>query len=353
MATRKKKETGDPKRSETRSGTPWSGKRYLVTGGAGFIGSHLSERLLAEGHEVVVMDDLSTGRIENVSHLEDDPRFDCVIESVSNEALLQNIIDDVDAVFHLAAGVGVMSVVKSPVHTIEATLYSTEMVLNCASSAGDKKVLITSSSEVYGKGVRVPFREEDDMLFGPTTKSRWSYGCSKAIDEFLALAYHKEMKLPVVIARLFNTVGPRQVGDFGMVLPRFVAQALKGGPITVFGDGKQTRCFVHVLDTVDALVKLMDCEAAVGQVVNVGSDCEVSIDDLAERVRRRVNPEAQVVHVPYEEAYEEGFEDLRRRVPDLTRARHLIGLRPTRSLDEIVDEVAETARERQRKLDTL
>jgi len=329
------------------------GRRYLVTGGLGFIGSHLCGKLLSDGHEVVAIDDLSTGRIDNVKHLEGNPRFDYVIETVANEALLQNVCDNVDAVFHLAAGVGVMSVVQSPVHTIEATLYATEIVLHCASQADDRKVLITSSSEVYGKGTTVPFKEDDDMLFGPTTKSRWSYGCSKAIDEFLALAYHKELKLPVVIARLFNTVGPRQLGDYGMVLPRFVGQALRGGPIAVYGDGEQTRCFVHVIDVVDALCTLMHSDDAEGQVVNLGSDEEISINALAERVRERVNPDAEIAHVPYAEAYEEGFEDLRRRVPDLTRIRKLIGFKPTKSLDEIIDAVADELRMRRQKIEGL
>jgi len=336
-----------------RKHTPSEKRRYLVTGGAGFIGSHLSELLLREGHEVVVLDDLSTGRLDNVKHLESESRFDYVIESVANEPLLQNIIDNMDAVFHLAAGVGVMSVVQSPVHTIESTLFGTELVLHAASMAGSKKVLITSSSEVYGKGTKVPFEEADDMLFGPTSKSRWSYGCSKAIDEFLALAYHKQMKLPVVIARLFNTVGPRQVGDYGMVLPRFVNQALSGGPITVFGDGEQSRCFVDVGDVVDALYKLMQSKKAEGQVVNVGSDEEITINELAGRVRGRVNPDAEITHVPYDEAYEEGFEDLRRRVPALTRIRKLIGFAPTKSLDEIIDAVAAECREKQRRIDGL
>jgi UDP-glucose 4-epimerase len=328
-------------------------RRYLVTGGAGFIGSHLSERLLNEGHEVVAFDDLSTGRLDNLRHLEGNPRFDYVIESVTNEPLLQNIINDVDAVFHLAAGVGVMNVVRSPIHTIETTLYPTELVLNCAASAGNRRVLITSSSEVYGKGTKVPFSEEDDMLFGPTSRSRWSYGCAKAIGEFLALAYHAERKLPVVIVRLFNTAGPRQLGDYGMVLPRLVAQAVKGGPITVYGDGVQTRCFLHVSDAVDALSLLMRCTEAEGQVVNVGSDEETSINELAERVRRRVNPRAEIVHVPYDEAYGPRFEDLRRRVPDLTRLGRLIGFKPARTLDDIIDAVAEECRTRQQKLDKL
>ena len=327
--------------------------KYLVTGGAGFVGSHLAERLLAEGSEVIVMDDLSTGRLDNLKSLEKYAGFDYVIDSVANEPLLQNIVDNVDAIFHLAAGVGVMNVVENPVQTIESTLYATEIVLHCASQAGGKKVLLTSSSEVYGKGAKVPFSEDDDMLFGPTTKSRWSYGCSKAIDEFLALAYHKELKLPVVIVRLFNTVGPRQLGKFGMVLPRFIASAVKGDPIVVYGDGEQTRCFVDVADVVDALIKLMPCDEADGKVMNLGSNREISINALAERVRERVNPEVEIAHVPYDEAYEEGFEDLRRRVPDISRVRKLIGFEPTRTLDEIIDAVADEFRMKQRKIDAL
>jgi UDP-glucose 4-epimerase len=336
-----------------KEGGPRAASRYLVTGGAGFIGSHLAELLLNRGHEVVVLDDLSTGRLDNLRHLEGNPRFDYVIDTVINEPLPQNIVNDVDAVFHLAAGVGVMSVIQSPVHTIEATVYTTELVLNCAWSSGGKKVLITSSSEVYGKGTKVPFKEDDDMLFGPTTRSRWSYGCSKAMDEFLALAYHKEMKLPVVIARLFNTAGPRQLGDYGMVLPRFVKQALSGGPVTVFGDGEQTRCFIHVSDVVDALYRLMNCPAAVGRVINLGSDEEISINQLAQRVKTRLRADVQVAHVPYERAYEEGFEDLRRRVPDLSRLRTLIDHKPTKSLDQIIDDVATECRERQRGIKKL
>jgi len=328
-------------------------QRYLVTGGAGFVGGHLCQRLLEEGHEVIAFDDLSTGRLDNLRPLEGSPRFDYVIESVTNEPLLQNIINDVDGVFHLAAGVGVMNVVRSPIHTLENTLYPTELVLNCAASASNRRVLITSSSEVYGKGTKVPFSEEDDMLFGSTSTSRWSYGCAKAVGEFLALAYHRERKLPVVIVRLFNTVGPRQLGDYGMVLPRLVAQAVKGGPITVYGDGVQTRCFLHVSDAVDALLRLMRCPEAEGQVVNVGSDEETSINELAERVRRRVNPRAKIVHVPYDEAYGVGFQDLRRRIPDLTRVRRLIGFEPTKTLDDIIDAVAEECRAKQQNLDKL
>ncbi len=342
-----------PKTQKGSKESKSTGRRYLVTGGAGFIGSWLAERLLADGHDVVVMDDLSTGRLDNISPLEDNPRFEWVNDSVANEPLLQNIMDDVHAVYHLASGVGVLSVLQSPVHTIEATLYGTEVVLNCAAAAGNKKVLITSSSEVYGKSAKVPFQEDDDIAFGPTTMTRWSYGCSKAVDEFLALAYHQEMKLPVVLTRLFNTVGPRQRGDFGMVLPRFVSAAVKGAPIQVYGDGLQSRCFCHVHDTVEALIKLMDCPDAEGRVINVGSDAEVSMNALAERVRARVNPKAAVEHVPYEKAYVSGFEDLRRRVPDLTRVRGLINFKAARTLDDIIDDVAAEMRAKQERIDKL
>lgn len=326
-------------------------RRCLITGGAGFIGSHLAEKLLRDGCDVVVIDDLSTGRLENIRHLADNPRFDHVIDSVTNEPLVQNLVANVDEIFHLASGVGVMSVVNSPIRTIETTIIGTDTVLRCAASTDNRKVLITSSSEVYGKGTKVPFSEDDDMLFGPTVKSRWSYGCSKAIDEFLALAYHKELKLPVVIARLFNTVGPRQVGTYGMVLPRFVEQAISGGPIIVFGDGEQTRCFVSVTDVVDALCRLMNSDDAVGRIVNVGSDDEISINSLAERVREIVNPNVEITHIPYDEAYEEGFEDLLRRVPDLERIRELIDFDPVISLDEIIESVAEYARLKQQNID--
>jgi UDP-glucose 4-epimerase len=272
---------------------------------------------------------------------------------VTNEPLLENIINNVDAVFHLASGVGVMNVVRSPITTLENTLYPTELVLTCAATAGKCKVLIASSAEVYGKSAKTPLGEEDELVLGAPGRSRWSYGCAKAVGEFLALAYHAERKLPVVIARLFNTAGPRQLADHGMVLARFVMQAVKGGPITVYGDGVQSRCFLHVSDAVDALSGLLGCAAAEGQVVNVGSDEETSINELAERVRQRVNPRAEIVHVPYDEAYGKGFEDPRRRVPDLTRLRGLIGFRPAKTLDDIIDDVAEECRTRKRRLDRL
>ena len=314
--------------------------KYLVTGGAGFIGSHLVEYLLGKGDEVVVIDDLSTGRLDNIEHLEDNPKFDYVIDSVTHEALLVNLVEQADRIFHLASAVGVKLVMDAPVQAIEATLYGTEVVLNAASGSG-KKVLITSSSEVYGKNNAVPFREDSDLTFGPTTVTRWCYGCAKTMDEFLALAYWRQEKLPVVLARLFNTVGPRQTGLYGMVLPRFVEQALTGGPLTVFGDGSQTRCFCSVSDVVEALYALMHSDAASGEVVNVGTDREIAIMELAKLVRSRVNPKAEIRCVPYKQVYGEDFEDLGRRVPDLVKVKRLIGWEARMSLEETIDRVAE------------
>ena len=315
----------------------------LITGGAGFIGSHLAERLLAAGHRVLVIDDLSTGRFANIAPLKGHERFQYHIDSITNESLLAELVDQADRVFHLAAAVGVMLIVEHPVSSIETNIYGTELVLKLAAKKR-RRVLLTSSSEVYGKGAKAPFGEEDDCVLGPTTKARWSYACSKAIDEFLALAYARERGLPAVVVRLFNTVGPRQVGRYGMVVPRFVRQALSGGPITVFGDGQQSRCFCHVADVVDGLVRLMGTDAALGQVFNLGSDTEVTIDDLAERVRAMVGGPIEIVHVPYSEAYEAGFEDLRRRTPDLGKVRALLGYEPTRTLDDILREMIEYAR---------
>jgi UDP-glucose 4-epimerase len=314
--------------------------KYLITGGAGFVGSHLAELLLEAGHHVTVIDDLSTGQMDNIVHLKDRPEFEYVIETISNEPVLAELVDLCDEVFHLAAAVGVKLIVESPVRTIETNIHGTELVLKHADMK-KKKVLITSTSEVYGKKEQVPYRETDDLLLGPTTKSRWSYACSKAIDEFLALSYHRERRLPVVIVRLFNTVGPRQVGHYGMVIPRFVNQALDGGPITVYGDGKQTRSFASVSDVVKVLATLMENEAAVGEVFNVGSDEEISIDALAGLVRDKVDPAVEITHVPYEEAYEEGFEDLRRRVPDVTKLRDLTGLAPATGIGQILERVIE------------
>ena len=311
----------------------------LITGGAGFIGSHLAERLLADGLRVVVIDDLSTGRRENVEHLLDHPSFRLEVGSILDETLLAPLVKECDMIYHLAAAVGVFLVVHSPVRTIESTALGTEGVLKLA-WLGGKKVLLASSSEVYGKPAKVPFREDDDLVLGPPDKGRWSYGCSKLLDEFLALAYHRERRLPVVVARFFNIVGPRQVGHYGMVLPRFVQQALDGGPITIYGDGTQTRSFTHVLDAVDCIIRLMNEPAASGQVVNVGNDREVSIRELAELVRDIVRPDARITCIPYDQAYAEGFEDLPRRVPDISKARRLVGYQPERTLEDVIRELA-------------
>ena len=313
--------------------------KALITGGAGFLGSHLAEALIARGDTVYLLDNLSTGSIENIEHLKGDRRFHYAIDSVMNEPITAELIDRVDVVFHLAAAVGVRLIVESPVNTIETNVHGTEMVLKLANKK-KKKVLVASTSEVYGKSEDVPFHEEADLVMGPTSKGRWSYACSKAIDEFLALAYHKEKHLPVVIVRLFNTVGPRQTGRYGMVIPNFVKQALLGHPITVYGDGEQSRCFTYVTDVVGALMKLADHEGAVGQVFNIGNDREeVTISDLARRVKERTKSPSEIVTIPYDEAYESGFEDMPRRVPDLTKVRALIGYEPRVHLDEILDKV--------------
>ncbi len=312
--------------------------RFLITGGAGFIGSHLAETLLASGHEVVVIDDLSTGAIRNIEPLKA-RGLRYRIETVFNEGVTAELIDWCDSVFHLAAAVGVMLIVESPVRTIETNIHATEVILKHAAKK-KKPVLLASTSEVYGKSTRIPFTEADDCVLGAPTKGRWSYAASKLVDEFLALAYWKERGLPTIVARLFNTVGPRQSGRYGMVVPRFVQQAIAGGPITVYGDGRQSRCFAHVSDVVEALARLIATPKAFGQVFNVGSNREITIRALAELVRRRVNPRAKIKRIPYEKAYEEGFEDMRRRVPDVSRVRKLIGWRAKRTIDEIIDSVA-------------
>jgi len=313
--------------------------KALITGGAGFVGSHLAERLLERGDEVYVIDNLSTGSIENLEPLRHRAGFHYTIESILNEPVLAELVDRVDVVFHLAAAVGVRLIVESPVNTIETNVHGTEKVLALANKKR-KKVVLTSTSEVYGKADAVPFREDGDLVLGPTSKGRWSYACSKAIDEFLALAYHKEKRLPVVVVRLFNTVGPRQTGRYGMVIPNFVKQALLGHPLTVHGDGTQTRCFTDVQDVVGQLTALADEPRAVGEVFNVGNDHEeVTILDLAERVKERARSKSEIVLVPYEKAYEEGFEDMQRRVPDLSKLHALTGYEPQVSLDEILDRV--------------
>jgi UDP-glucose 4-epimerase len=316
----------------------------LITGGAGFVGSHLAERLLADGHEVLVLDNLSTGSIDNISHLKNTPGFSYVIDSVTNEPLLAEMVDRSDVVFHLAAAVGVKLIVEQPVHTLETNVHGTEVVLKHANKK-KKLVFIASTSEVYGKSTDVPFRESADLVLGPSAKHRWAYACSKLIDEFLALAYWKERKLPVVIVRLFNTVGPRQTGRYGMVLPTFVRQALASQPITVFGDGTQTRSFTYVGDVVDALVKLSNEPRAVGDVFNIGSTTEVAIQDLAERVKKMTKSVSPIVKVPYDVAYEAGFEDMPRRVPDITKIQSLIGFAPKLGLEEIIRSVVEHVRQ--------
>lgn len=312
--------------------------RVLITGGAGFIGSHLAEAYLQRGDDVLVIDDLSTGTIENIRHLKNNPRFHYTIDSVHNQPVTAELVDQSDVVFHLAAAVGVKLIVESPVRTIETNVRGTEVVLELANKK-KKRVMIASTSEVYGLSADVPFREDGNLVMGATTKGRWSYACSKAIDEFLALAYWREKKLPTTIVRLFNTVGPRQTGRYGMVIPTFVRQALAGRPITVYGDGKQTRCFGYVGDVVGALIKLMDHSDAVGQVFNIGSNEEISILQLAEKVKALTNSESDIVFVPYDEAYEEGFEDMPRRMPDTTKIRNLVGFKPEMALDGILRSV--------------
>jgi len=319
--------------------------KALITGRAGFIGSHLAEALLARGDMVYVIDDLSTGSIENIHHLKAFDRFHYTIDTVTNAPVLAELVDLCDVVYHLAAAVGVRLVVESPVRTIETNLRGTEVVLAMASKKR-KKVFIASTSEVYGKSTDQPFREDGDLVIGPPHKGRWSYACSKAIDEFLALAYWKERRLPVVIVRFFNTVGPRQTGRYGMVLPTFVRQALAGQPITVFGDGTQSRCFTYVADVVDAVIKLTDREEAVGQVFNIGGDEEITIAELAQRVKRIVGGDSEIIYVPYDEAYEEGFEDMPRRTPDLSRIQQVIGYRPPTGIDQIIERVVEYYRTR-------
>jgi len=310
----------------------------LITGGAGFIGSHLSEMLLGGGHEVLILDDLSTGSIDNIAHLKGRPRFEYFIDSVDNERLLAELIDRSDVVFHFAAAVGVKLIVEQPVHTIETNVHGTEVVLKHANKK-KKLVVIASTSEVYGKSEDVPFREDADLVMGPTTKHRWAYACSKAIDEFLALAYWKERKLPVIIVRFFNTVGPRQTGRYGMVIPNLVGQALAGEPMTVFGDGTQSRSFTHVKDVVGALVELVNEPSAIGQVINIGNTEEVTIGRLAERIRELTGSRSPITLIPYDEAYESGFEDMPRRVPDLSKITAMIGYKPKHTLEDILVQV--------------
>lgn len=312
--------------------------KVLITGGAGFVGSHLAELLLDQSHEVAVVDDLSTGAMDNIAHLKGRPGFTYVIDTIMNEPLTAELVDRADVIFHMAAAVGVKLIVEAPVRTIETNVHGTEVVLKHAAKKG-KLVVIFSTSEVYGKSADVPFREDTDLVMGPTFKHRWAYACSKAIDEFLALAYHRERNLPVIVVRLFNTVGPRQTGRYGMVIPTFVRQALAGEPITVYGDGQQTRSFTYVGDVVGALARLMTAPAAVGEVFNIGNPQEVSILALAERIKAMTGSQSDIVLVPYEEAYDTGFEDMPRRVPSLAKIYALIGYEPTVDLDGILERV--------------
>jgi UDP-glucose 4-epimerase len=321
------------------------GDTYLITGGAGFIGSHLAEALLENGHRVLVVDDLSTGRIRNVEHLKENGRFEYVLDTVMNRQLMAELVDRSDYVYHLAAAVGVRLIVESPVRTIETNVRGTEVVLEIANKK-QKPVFIASTSEVYGKSAKVPFSEEDDLVMGATTRGRWSYACSKALDEFLAIAYFHEKGLPIVVGRLFNTVGPRQTGRYGMVVPTFVKQALSGDPITVYGDGTQTRCFGYVGDVVWALQRLLVDGRAHGQIFNIGSQDEIAIADLARLVKARLESVSEIVFIPYDDAYERGFEDMPRRVPDIRKIRAFLGFEPRTKLPEIIDRVGAEYRER-------
>jgi UDP-glucose 4-epimerase len=312
--------------------------RILITGGAGFVGSHLSDELLRRGHAIHVLDDLSTGAIDNIRHLKHHPSFEYTIASCHERSLMAELVDEADVVYHLAAAVGVELIVESPVRTIETNIHAAEVVLNAASKK-KKPVFIASTSEVYGKSAALPFREDGDLVMGPTYKGRWSYACSKAIDEFLALAYWKERGLPTVIGRMFNTVGPRQTGRYGMVVPSLVSQALAGRPLTVYGDGTQSRCFCHVHDVVRALADLMERDDLYGEIFNIGSESEVTITQLAERIRENVGSSSEIVYVPYDQAYEPGFEDMMRRIPDISKIGQTLGWSPTRTLDEIISDV--------------
>ena len=314
---------------------------YLITGGCGFIGSHLSEKLLAAGHDVTVLDDLSTGKIANVQHLESNPKFRILIGSVTDRELVHESVRSSNAVYHLASAVGVKLIMDKPVETIDTIVTGTQIVLEQANRYR-KPLLLTSTSEVYGKSTAVPFEEDGDRLSGPTTKHRWAYACAKALDEFLAMAYWKSSNLPVVVVRLFNTVGPRQTGQYGMVVPNFVQRALQGEPLQVHGDGQQSRCFCHVRDVVRGLVGLMECELARGQVVNLGSTEEVTILELARRVIETTKSSSTIEHMTYAAAYGEGFEDMLRRVPAIEKANKLIGWQPQNSLTEIIRDVAAT-----------
>ena len=311
---------------------------WLITGGAGFIGSHLAEALIDKGNRVTAIDDLSTGSASNLASIRTHSKFRLVVDTVSNVPVVTELVDNADIVVHLAAAVGVKLIVESPVRTIEVNVHGTEVVLKAAAKKG-RRVLLASTSEVYGKSQQIPFREDQDLVLGPSTKGRWSYAASKLIDEFLALAYWKERKLPTTVIRLFNTVGPRQTGRYGMVIPTFVRQALSGQPITVFGSGEQSRCFCHVADIIQGIQALAVEDRAVGEVFNLGGTEEIAITGLAERIKRLTDARSPIQRLSYDEAYEQGFEDMMRRVPDTTKAKRLIGFEPTRNLDEIIRDV--------------
>ena len=324
--------------------------RYLITGGAGFIGSHLAERLLDRGDRGVLLDNLSTGSMDNIRHLKSSERMEYHLDNIENRQLVAELVDDADVVVHLAAAVGVKLIVESPVKTIETNVNGTQLILEAACKK-KKLVLTASTSEVYGKNINVPFHEDADLVLGPTTKGRWSYAASKALDEFLALSYWKEKKLPVIVVRLFNTVGPRQTGRYGMVLPNFVKSALDNTAISVYGNGKQSRCFCDVRDTVEGLIRLMDTDRSVGEVTNVGNTEEITIEGLAQKVKERTGSSSPIEYVPYDKAYEPGFEDMMRRVPSVDKLQALTGFRPRISLDEIIDRVASFFQQRVERTD--
>lgn len=326
--------------------------RILITGGAGFIGSHLADALLKAGHEVTIIDDLSTGKIENFAHVRNYPNFHFAIENIMNQTVMDRLISECDVIYHLASAVGVELIINKPVEVIERCILGTDIVLKIANRY-KKKVLITSTSEIYGKNSKVPFNEEDDRLLGPTTKSRWSYSCSKAIDEFLALAYYKEKNLPVVIVRLFNTIGPRQTGQYGMVAPRLVGQALRNESITVYGDGNQSRCFCSVTDVVRALMQVMNHPDCVGQIFNIGSTDEITIADLAKKVKKITESKSELIYIPYDQAYEFGFEDMARRVPDTKKIQKVIGWEPMLKLEDTLKAIADYLIEQQTSYKTL
>ncbi len=312
--------------------------KVLITGGAGFIGSHLSKELISRGHQVCVLDDLSTGRLENVTHLRENPNFELVIGTILNQYLVDKLVEKNDVIFHLAAAVGVELIVKKPLESLTTNIKGSETVLEMAHRY-NKKILITSTSEIYGKNVNGPLKETDDRILGSPLKTRWGYSTAKAVDEMLAYVYWKEKKLPTIIVRLFNTVGPRQTSAYGMVMPRFIEQALKNEPITIYGTGKQTRCFIHIKDVIKALIELIQEPKAVGEVFNIGSQEEISIEQLAKQIIKLTNSSSKIEYIPYEQAYEEGFEDMQRRVPDITKINKLIGFKPTYILPEIIKDI--------------